>query len=230
MAALELILQSTVKIPNTQRRRPHLGFGLSRHTAQYYENEAQVGEAVREAGIPRVKIFITTKILLPCGGLEKTLERCRRSVKELGPAVRQAGREETWLALEKPKEEGGTRATEMKRYSSAMPAANQIELHLFCQQRPIVEYCKANGIQLEAYCPFAGGKFSDHPELLEIANEHNATPAQVLLRDHSERIQENADAYSLTLTAAEVATLDAMDQEAKGTLAPRSAECSRGMK
>jgi diketogulonate reductase-like aldo/keto reductase len=90
-------------------------------TAQYYENEAQVGQAVRESGIPREEIFVTTKILNSAGSLEETLEQCRQSVKTLGldyvdlflihsPSSGPQGREELWLALEKLLHEGGTRA------------------------------------------------------------------------------------------------------------------------
>lgn len=90
-------------------------------TAQYYDNEAAVGEAVRESGIDRSKLFITTKVLSPCGSVEKTLERCRQSVKEIGlgyvdlflihsPGGGPKAREEMWKALEKLKEEGGTKA------------------------------------------------------------------------------------------------------------------------
>ena len=144
MAADELNIFSTVEIPNspTPTSRPRLGFGVYQSpkdltlkscmdalrvgyraidTAQYYENEGLVGEAVRNSGIPREEIFITTKILSPCGSVQATLEKCRESVKEIGvgyidlflvhtPTSGPEGRKEMWQALEMLLEEGGTRA------------------------------------------------------------------------------------------------------------------------
>jgi diketogulonate reductase-like aldo/keto reductase len=144
MTVSELTLRSIVELPNSRvpLRCPNIGFGVYqsppgvckqsclaalqcgyRHidTAQYYENEAQLGEAVRESGIPREEVFITTKVLSPCGSVEKTLERCRQSVKEIDlgyidlflihtPSSGPEGRRELWQALEKLLEEGGTKA------------------------------------------------------------------------------------------------------------------------
>jgi diketogulonate reductase-like aldo/keto reductase len=107
-----------------------------------------------------------------------------------------------------------------------------------CQQLPIIEYCRKNGIQLEACCPLGRGTYLDHPDILEIANEHNATPAQVLLRwsiqhgfiplpksDHPARIRENADVFHFKLTAEEMKTLDNMDQGTEGALIPQYTDC-----
>jgi diketogulonate reductase-like aldo/keto reductase len=90
-------------------------------TAQFYENEAEVGEAVRKSGLPRSEVFVCTKIMNPEGGVEKTLEKCRESVKKIGldwvdlflihsPSSGEAGRREMWEALEKLKEEGGAKS------------------------------------------------------------------------------------------------------------------------
>jgi diketogulonate reductase-like aldo/keto reductase len=90
-------------------------------TAHYYENEALVGQAVQESGIPREDIFITTKSLEPTGSLMETLEQCRQNVRTTGldyvdlflvnsPRSGPQGRQELWLALEKLLKEGGTRA------------------------------------------------------------------------------------------------------------------------
>lgn len=144
MTIPDLDITSTIglKHADPQFDIPRLGFGVYRSpadvcrasclealrcgyryidTAQYYENEVQVGEAVRESGIPRDQIFISTKILFRCGSVEKTLERCRQSVKDIGlgcidlflihsPSSGAEGREEMWRALEILKKEGGARA------------------------------------------------------------------------------------------------------------------------
>ena len=90
-------------------------------TAQFYENEAAVGEAVRDSGIDRSTLFITTKVMTPAGSVEKTLEKCRQSVKDIGlgyvdlflvhsPGGGPDARREMWGALEKLLEEGLTKA------------------------------------------------------------------------------------------------------------------------
>lgn len=132
----------TVPLPASKLTIPRLGFGVFlsssevcknscitalklgyRHidTAQYYENEKEVGEAVRESGLPRGDVFITTKIMNPTGSVEKTLEALRDSVKKIGlgyvdlflihsPSSGKEGRRELWEALEALKEEGGTKS------------------------------------------------------------------------------------------------------------------------
>ncbi|KAI5819899.1 NADP-dependent oxidoreductase domain-containing protein [Pyronema omphalodes] len=261
--------------------RPHIGFGVYlspadvckascltalKHgyraidTAQYYENEAQVGEAVRESGIPREEIFITTKIMTPEGSVEKSYQKCLKSVEEIGlgyvdlflihtPSSGPEGRKEMWQALERLLKEGKTKAIgvsnygvahmeEIKTFSDVMPAANQIELHVQCQQRPITEYCTANGINVEAYCPIARGKYLDDPTLKKIADAHNVTVAQVLIRwilqmgfipypksDHPERIKQNADLYGFELSEEEMRILGMMDKGHDGAVVPQKTEC-----
>lgn len=141
--ANKLTINSTVPIPNFPRQHhPVIGFGVylspleqCKHscltaifagyrcfdTAQYYDNEEAVGDAVRESGIPREEFFITTKVLNPLGGVEKTLERCRKSIEVIGlgyvdlflihsPGGGSEARKEMWKALELLMEEGGTKA------------------------------------------------------------------------------------------------------------------------
>lgn len=90
-------------------------------TAQYYENEIQLGEAIRESGIAREDVFLCTKILTPAGSVEKSLEKCRQSLRDIGvdyvdlflihsPTSGPEGRRELWEALVKLMEEGGARA------------------------------------------------------------------------------------------------------------------------
>ena len=70
---------------------------------------------------------------------------------------------------------------EIKSVGLETPAVNQIELHPFCQQKPIVDYCNAHGILIEAYCSVVRGAM-DHPVIASIAKRHNKDPAQILLR------------------------------------------------
>ncbi|KAL7270383.1 hypothetical protein RUND412_006914 [Rhizina undulata] len=218
-------LSDLVLLPHSGFKIPPLGFGVYksppevckascltalksgyRHidTAQYYENEAQVGEAVRESGLRREEVFVTTKIWGPQGNVEKTLESLRESVRKIGlgyvdlflihtPSSGKEGRKEMWQALEKLKEEGGARSIgvsnfgvrhieELKEFSKVVPAVNQIELHPWCQQRTVVTYCRKEGIVLEAYAPLVRGQKSEEPALNDIARTHSVTPAQVLLR------------------------------------------------
>lgn len=145
MFELPLTLESAVKLPHTadSSHIPRLGFGLYlsppeatktsvlkalkygyRHfdTAQYYENESQLGEAIRKSGVERKDVFITTKILMRGGSVEKSLEKCWESVRRIGcggyvnlflihsPSGGKEARKELWKALEMLMKEGGTKA------------------------------------------------------------------------------------------------------------------------
>jgi diketogulonate reductase-like aldo/keto reductase len=154
-----------------------------------------------------------------------------------------AQRKEMWLALEKLYKEGKTRAIgvsnfgighieELKDYAATWPpSANQIELHPWCQQREVVEYCHQHGIVVEAYSPLVRNKKASDPTLNAIAKAHGKSTAQVLIRyclqkdwvplpksDTPSRIEENADVYDFELSAEEMGQLDGLDQGAKGAI------------
>lgn len=172
--APKLTIDSTLTLPNTNLNIPQLGFGVYlsapevttasckhalaagyRHidSAQYYENEAEVGTAIRESGIPRPSVFITTKILFAQGSVESSLEACRESVRKIDgdngyvdlflihtQNFGSAKRKEMWQALEALQAEGKTKAIgvsnwgiasfeEMKSYAKVWPpTVNQIEV------------------------------------------------------------------------------------------------------
>jgi diketogulonate reductase-like aldo/keto reductase len=217
---------STLKLPNNLTI-PRLGFGVYqspadvcvnscltalkngyRHidTAQFYANETQVGEAVKQSGIPRSEIFLTTKILSASGSVEKSYQKCVASVNKIdkdgyvdlflihSPNAGSKARKEMWLALEKLHAEGKAKSIgvsnfgighikEMKEYATVWPPhANQIELHPWCQQTEIVHYCNENGIVIEAYCPLVRNYKANDPTLLGLAKKHGKTTAQVLVR------------------------------------------------
>ncbi|KAI5790288.1 aldo-keto reductase [Geopyxis carbonaria] len=266
-------------------RRPRIGFGVYqsppsvctascltalatgyRHidTAQYYENEADVGRAVVQSGLPRSAVYITTKILKPSGSVEATLARCRESIAALAcgdyvdlflihtPSSGPAGRREMWAALEQLQREGGAREIgvsnygvahleEMKSYSTVRPAVNQIEVHPWCQQRPITSYCKDEGIHVEAYSPLVRGKVFGNPTLKAIAAKHQVSEAKVLVRwalqmgysplpksDHPDRIRENFVGIAegtWHISEGEMALLREMDRGQEGAVVPQNTEC-----
>ncbi|KAA8568303.1 hypothetical protein EYC84_007339 [Monilinia fructicola] len=159
-------------------------------TAQYYANEKQVGiavkEFIKESGINRSDIFITTKILSPGGSVDMSHKKI--------PSSGSNGRKEMWQALEKlylakkariigVSNWGIGHIEELKTFAEVWPpAVNQIELHPFCQQRAAVDYCNLHNIHVEAYCPLVRNKRSDDPTLNLLASTHKKTVAQVLVR------------------------------------------------
>ncbi|KAG4027504.1 hypothetical protein MFRU_029g00280 [Monilinia fructicola] len=180
-------------------------------TAQYYANEKQVGiavkEFIKESGINRSDIFITTKILSPGGSVDMSHKKCLESVEAIdgkdgyvdlflihSPSSGSNGRKGMWQALEKlylakkariigVSNWGIGHIEELKTFAEVWPpAVNQIELHPFCQQRAAVDYCNLHNIHVEAYCPLVRNKRSDDPTLNLLASTHKKTVAQVLVR------------------------------------------------
>ncbi|KAH9840557.1 Aldo/keto reductase [Rhodofomes roseus] len=263
-----LKLDTTVKLPSGYTV-PLLGLGVYqnddcvpaclaalkhgyRHidSARMYRNEDQVGQAVRESGIPREKVFVTTKIYDPDHGYESTLKVVDESLQRFGfdyidlylihsPLSGKKRRLETWRALLDAQKAGKIRTVGVSNYGIkhleeireaglAQPAVNQIEVQPFCQQRPIVEYCREHGIFVQAYCPLVRGRF-DEPVLQEVARKYKKDVAQVLVRwslQHGfsplpksarpERVVSNADVYDFQISEEDMAKLDALDKGAAG--------------
>ncbi|KAJ7780506.1 NADP-dependent oxidoreductase domain-containing protein [Mycena maculata] len=236
-------------------------------SAQVYRNEPAVGEAIKESGLDRKELFITTKCLskppkkttIEDGGAKDIKEGVRTSLVNLfgldknGELDKEAyidlflihdplsGRERRlaiYKALQDAKEAGQIRSVgvsnfgvkhleELKEggFAEKMPAVNQIELHPLCQQKPIVDYCKANSIVVQAYCPIIRGQM-DIPAVQKIAKDHKRDPAQILLRWSLQkgyvplpksatpsRIHSNAQLYDFELNEKEMSELDALDSE-----------------
>lgn len=215
-------------------------------TARLYENEADVGRAVHDSGIPREEIFITSKLREFHWGYEKALEGARSSNELIGcgyidlfllhqpfdPELRA----DTWRALEDLQAEGVLRDIGVSNFGEphlaklaqtwrVKPAVNQIELHPWLTRDPLIKYCEANGIILQAFSPLARAKRLGDPVLNEIAAQANATPAQVLIawdlargfvtlpKSVKElRMKENLDGASVKLTAEQVKRLDALNE------------------
>ena len=171
-------------------------------TAELYGNEKDVGRALRESGIKREDVFITTKVWNNHQGYDSTLYSCEGSLGRLGLSyvdlylihwpVQGLG-DETWRAMIKLWRQGKARAIGVSNYSirelnelidksDIVPAVNQVEFHPFLYQEELLRFCKNNNIQLEAYSPLTRGKRLNHPNILELAKKYNKTPAQVLIR------------------------------------------------
>ncbi len=170
-------------------------------TAKIYGNEADVGRAVRESGVSRREVFVTTKLWNSDHGYDKALRAFDASLKTLGleridlylihwPESR---RKESWKALSKLLADGKARAIGVSNYlvphlrellgeAKVIPHVNQIELSPFLQRRDTCALCREHGIAIEAYSPLTRGQRLRHPAVAAIARATGRTPAQVLLR------------------------------------------------
>ncbi|TLS49692.1 aldo/keto reductase [Paenibacillus antri] len=171
-------------------------------TAAVYGNEAGVGKAVRESGVKREELFITTKVWNADQGFDSTLRAHEASLEKLGLdyvdlylvhwPVKGKYRE-TWKALVKLYEEKRVRAIGVSNHhihhlddiindTGVVPAVNQVEYHPLLSQVELLSYCKSKGIQMEAWSPLMQGNNLDHPTLKELATKHGKSTAQIVLR------------------------------------------------
>jgi len=171
-------------------------------TAAFYDNERQVGQGVRESGIPREEVFVITKVWNGDQGYESTLRAFERSAEalDLGPIdlylihwPLEGKREQTWRALAELYEQGKCRAIGVSNYtiqhlealleeSAVVPAVNQVEFNPFVYQRDLLAYCQEHGILLEAYSPLTKGRRLSDPTLTAVADKYGKTSAQILIR------------------------------------------------
>lgn len=171
-------------------------------TASMYGNEEDVGIAVRESGLLRSEVFVTTKLWNDDHGFDSTLRAFETSERRLGlgpvdlylvhwPV--QGKRLDSWRALERLYAEGRVRSIGVSNYmprhleellgrANVVPAVNQIEVHPFFQQRDVRELCARHDIVVEAYSPLTRARKLGHPVLVDVAKRIGKTPAQVLLR------------------------------------------------
>ena len=178
-------------------------------TATDYANDETIGEeevgmAIKNCGLPREDVFVTTKVWNSSHGYEETLKAFEVSRKALQldyidlylihwPCPLYDKYIDTWKALEKLYKEGLVRAIGVSNFMSEwierikneceiLPMVNQMECHLFYQQRDVLEYCRANGIQMEAYSPMAHGKINDSFVVQNIAKKYGKTCSQIAIR------------------------------------------------
>lgn len=170
-------------------------------TASVYKNETGVGQAIRECGIPREELFITTKVWNSDQGYEATLQAFENSRKKLGLEVIDlylvhwavlSKYRETWKALIHLYQEGVVRAIGVSNHqishlkeiiedTGVIPAVNQVECHPLLTQKELLQFCQEQGIQLEAWSPLIRGNL-DEPVVLDLAAKYGKTAAQVVLR------------------------------------------------
>ena len=171
-------------------------------TARIYNNESDVGSALRNSGIRREDVFITTKLWNSDQGYETAVKACDASLKRLGLKYLdlylihwpvQETRDESWKALAQLLKDGKTRSigvsnytihhlTELLEQSDTVPMVNQVEFSPFLYQKQLLDFCEKNKIQLEAYSPLTQGEKLNHPRIQQISKKHNKTPAQVFIR------------------------------------------------
>jgi len=171
-------------------------------TAMLYGNELDVGLSVKECGIPREEIFVTTKLWTTDFGFDKTTKACSASLKKLGLDYvdlylihwpEGVLRSESWKALEKLYEDGRCKAIgvsnyairhleELLEFADIIPAVNQVEFNPYLYQKELLDYCRKHGIQLEAYRSLLKGLKMEDERLVGIASHYKKTPAQILIR------------------------------------------------
>jgi len=214
-------------------------------TAAAYRNESGVGNAIKASGIPRDEIFLTTKVWNSDQGYEKTLAAFEQSLQLLQTDYIDlylihwpvAGKyKDTWKALETLYKQGKVRAIGVSNFqvrhledlmSSAeiTPMINQVEVHPHLQQRELQAFAESYGIKLEAWRPIMMGEVMLLPELKEIAQRHQKSPAQVTLRwlkqrgvitipksVKENRILENADIFDFELSESEMDMIESLDK------------------
>jgi 2,5-diketo-D-gluconate reductase A len=176
-------------------------------TAQGYGNEEGVGQAVRESGLRRGDVFVTTKLANDRHGYKAAIAALDESLDRLGfdhvdlylihwPRPAADRYIEAWRAFEKVAADGKARAIGVSNFqiphlkrlaavSETVPAVNQIELHPYLTQTELRDYHRRNGIATEAWSPLAkGGELLQDPEIVALAAKYGKSPAQIVLRWH----------------------------------------------
>lgn len=216
-------------------------------TAQAYFNEEAVGDAVTESGIPRSEFFITSKIWISNGGYEKAKLSIEESLKKLKTdyldllLIHQPFNDYygTYRAMEEAYKAGKVRAIgvsnffpdrfiDLVNFVEIKPAINQVETHVFNQQKKANEIMKKYGTQIESWGPFAEGRndFFQNEVLRKIGKKYGKSVAQTALRfliqkgvvvipksTHKERMKENFDVFDFSLTENEIKEIEALDRE-----------------
>lgn len=218
---------------------------ISIDTAAVYKNEEGVGQAIKESGVAREDLFITTKVWNADQGYDSTLQAFETSLGKLGldyidlylihwPVKGKYN--DTWKALEKLYRDGRVRAIgvsnfhvhhleDLLSHAEIKPMVNQIEYHPHLTQKEVYDFCKKEGIQLEAWSPLKQGVLLKDPTINEIAEKHNKSAAQIILRwdlqnevvtipksTNENRIIENADIFDFELTPEEMQRLNDLNK------------------
>jgi diketogulonate reductase-like aldo/keto reductase len=210
-------------------------------TAQAYGNERSVGRALRDSGLSRQDVFITTKFdpgrRDPEAEVQRSLERLGLESVDLY-IVHWPKRGPTWAweGLQRARERGYARSIGVSNFSvsdleallevaDVPPVVNQVQFSPFEFRRTLLEACERRGVALEAYSPLGTGRHLGNRQVVRIAERLGRTPAQVLIRwslqrdlivlpksKHRERIEHNARVFDFELSDEDVAALDALDR------------------
>lgn len=214
-------------------------------TAKIYLNEKSIGKALRQSDIARKDLFVTTKLWNSDQGYDKAMKAFDKSLNKIGmdyidlylihwPVPEK--RLESWRALVDIYKSGRAKAIgvsnftehhldELMQHSDLVPMVDQVEFHPFLYQRFLLDFCKENKIQLEAYSPLAHGHKIDNPVFAEIAKKHSKSNAQVMLRwslqrgtvvipksTDLDRIKQNIDLFDFELTSVEMKKIDDLNE------------------
>jgi diketogulonate reductase-like aldo/keto reductase len=210
-------------------------------TAQAYGNEESVGQGLRESGVAREDVFLTTKFY---PGSDDAAVEAEQSLRRLGVDYVDlyiihwpgGGPDWAWPGMELARERGHARSIGVSNFSvgelelllaqaNVPPVVDQAQFSPFEYRRALLEECERRDIVLEAYSTLGTGRHLRNPAVHEIAERVGRTPAQVLLRwciehgipvipksTHRERIEENGRLFDFSLSPEDVAELDALDQ------------------
>src|ERR671910_2334735 len=216
-------------------------------TAAAYQNKEAVGKAIQQSGVLREELFVTTKLWIADAGYERTKQAFDRSLQQLQleyldlylihqPFGDVHG---AWRAMEELYREGRIRAIgvsdfqpdrlmDLMVHNEVAPAVNQIETHPFHQQIETQKFLQANGVQHEAWAPFAEGQHNifENEVLLSLAGKYQKTVAQIILRwltqrgivaipksIRKERIEENFHVFDVELSPEDMEAITTLDRK-----------------
>ncbi|GAF37027.1 aldo/keto reductase [Lentilactobacillus farraginis] len=235
------------QVINSVKSAYHDGYRLF-DTAQMYKNEAAVGKAVKDLNVNRDDLFITTKIAEENQGYDKVMSSFEESLKKLQldyvdmllvhwPIHTHFF--ETWRAFESLKEQGLVKSIGTSNYgmlhlqylatkANEMPVVNQLEVHPYLSQQAMVDFDRENHIVTQAWAPLGRGRIFDDPVIVKIAEAHDKSAAQVILRwhlqrgdtfipksVHPQRIQQNADIYDFELSDDEMEQIAGLNRNTR---------------
>lgn len=263
---------------NDGRKIPQLGFGVFqippmetakavrealeigyRHidTAQMYGNEAEVGQGIREAGIARKRVFITSKLNNGHHEPDDARRAFEQSLTDLDtdyvdlflihwPLPTRYGGDfvTTWKVLEEFRMNGHAKSIGVSNFqvdhlerlaaeTATVPAVNQIEIHPFHQNRSVKAWGESHGIVTEAWSPIAQGRVLDDPTIDGIADRHERSPAQIVLRWHvqkgnvvfpksvsPDRMRDNFEIFDFDLSDEDMTAIDGLERGEEGRTGP----------